>query len=151
MHIDTWDGGFVIYIPQRTTRPIFRGQISSCVVDLSPQYKCCWESAGEFCGEHAAAWRLFDRKWVHNSDSHQDHQHSEQLISSFTIMADAVQRHGHHALSSSQERKLVDYLDTKFLDLTRNFKKRSVPSSRLSVVPSSKMLVPIPLLSRKTS
>ncbi|KAJ3480385.1 hypothetical protein NLI96_g8382 [Meripilus lineatus] len=36
-----------------------------------------------------------------------------------------------HALSSSQERKLVDYLDTQFLEITRNFKKRSDPSSNL--------------------
>lgn len=30
------------------------------------------------------------------------------------------------ALSSTQERKLVDYLDEQFLELTRGYKKRSV-------------------------
>ena len=29
-----------------------------------------------------------------------------------------------HALSPGQERKLVDYLEDRFLDITRNFKKR---------------------------
>ena len=29
-----------------------------------------------------------------------------------------------HPLSSVQERKLLDYLEEKFLDVTRNFKKR---------------------------
>ena len=29
-----------------------------------------------------------------------------------------------HALSQGQERKLVDYLEDRFLDITRNFKKR---------------------------
>ena len=28
------------------------------------------------------------------------------------------------ALTSTQERKLVDYLDEKFLDITRDYKKR---------------------------
>ena len=30
------------------------------------------------------------------------------------------------ALSPTQERKLVDYLEDRFLDVTRNYKKRSV-------------------------
>ncbi|KAI8974242.1 hypothetical protein BD414DRAFT_424490 [Trametes punicea] len=34
-------------------------------------------------------------------------------------------------LSPAQERKLVDFLDDQFLELTRNFKKRSDPSSTL--------------------
>ena len=29
-----------------------------------------------------------------------------------------------HALSAKQERKLVDYIEDKFLDVTRNYKKR---------------------------
>ncbi|KAK7688907.1 hypothetical protein QCA50_007598 [Cerrena zonata] len=41
-----------------------------------------------------------------------------------------------HALSPSQERKLVDFLDEKFLDVTRNFKKRSDPSSTLRTLSS---------------
>ncbi|CAL1703304.1 unnamed protein product [Somion occarium] len=40
------------------------------------------------------------------------------------------------ALSPTQERKLVDFLDAKFLDITRNFKKRSDPSSSLQSLPS---------------
>lgn len=28
------------------------------------------------------------------------------------------------ALTSKQERKLIDYIEDKFLDITRNFKKR---------------------------
>ncbi|KAL7282898.1 hypothetical protein ACG7TL_002313 [Trametes sanguinea] len=36
-----------------------------------------------------------------------------------------------HPLSPTQERKLVDFLDDRFLDLTRNYKKRSDPSSTL--------------------
>lgn len=31
-----------------------------------------------------------------------------------------------HALSPNQERKLMDFLDDKFLNVTRNFKKRFV-------------------------
>ncbi|CAA7263649.1 unnamed protein product [Cyclocybe aegerita] len=38
------------------------------------------------------------------------------------------------ALSSRQERKLVNYLDGRFLDLTRNFKKRSQPSSTVQTL-----------------
>ncbi|KAH9915238.1 uncharacterized protein BXZ73DRAFT_34734, partial [Epithele typhae] len=34
-------------------------------------------------------------------------------------------------LSSLQERKLVEYLEEQFLDITRNYKKRSDPSSSL--------------------
>ncbi|KAI0045787.1 hypothetical protein FA95DRAFT_1560838 [Auriscalpium vulgare] len=36
-----------------------------------------------------------------------------------------------HALSMRQERKLVDNLDERFLDVTRNYKKRFEPSSSL--------------------
>ncbi|KAK0455209.1 uncharacterized protein EV420DRAFT_1554737 [Desarmillaria tabescens] len=36
-----------------------------------------------------------------------------------------------HALSSKQERKLVDYLDDSFLNMMRGYKKRSQPSSHL--------------------
>ncbi|KAI0628812.1 hypothetical protein C8Q77DRAFT_1067074, partial [Trametes polyzona] len=36
-----------------------------------------------------------------------------------------------HRLSAAQERKLVDYLDDQFLEVTRNFKKRSDTSSTL--------------------
>ena len=32
------------------------------------------------------------------------------------------------ALSTTQERKLVDYLEDQFLDVTRNYKKRQVHS-----------------------
>ncbi|KAI0373143.1 hypothetical protein BV20DRAFT_938258 [Pilatotrama ljubarskyi] len=39
-----------------------------------------------------------------------------------------------HPLSPAQERKLVDYLDDQFLEVTRNFKKRSDPSSPLSTL-----------------
>ncbi|KIM49696.1 hypothetical protein M413DRAFT_59458 [Hebeloma cylindrosporum] len=39
-------------------------------------------------------------------------------------------------LSSMQERKLVDYLDEQFLDLTRNYKKRSEASSNLQTLSS---------------
>ncbi|KAI0792627.1 hypothetical protein C8Q75DRAFT_713702 [Abortiporus biennis] len=42
--------------------------------------------------------------------------------------------HNAHPLSSKQERKLMDYLDDKFLDLTRNYKKRSDPSSSLQTL-----------------
>ncbi|KAI0081402.1 hypothetical protein K474DRAFT_1688660 [Panus rudis PR-1116 ss-1] len=38
------------------------------------------------------------------------------------------------ALSPTQERKLVDFLEDKFLDITRNFKKRSDPSSKLQTL-----------------
>lgn len=34
-------------------------------------------------------------------------------------------------LSSKQERKLMDYVEDRFLDITRNFKKRSVISIML--------------------
>ncbi|PPQ78358.1 hypothetical protein CVT25_011641 [Psilocybe cyanescens] len=46
-----------------------------------------------------------------------------------------VQRHI-RPLTSKQERKLVDYLDEAFLDLTRNFKKRSEVSSTLKTLPA---------------
>ncbi|KAG6861790.1 hypothetical protein C0995_012294 [Termitomyces sp. Mi166 len=36
-----------------------------------------------------------------------------------------------HALSSAQERKLVDYLDEQFLQLMRGYKKRSEPTTHL--------------------
>ncbi|KAI0648444.1 hypothetical protein C8Q79DRAFT_906048 [Trametes meyenii] len=36
-----------------------------------------------------------------------------------------------HALSPAQERKLLDYLEDIFLEITRNFKKRADPSSTL--------------------
>ena len=35
-----------------------------------------------------------------------------------------------HPLSSNQERKLVDYLEDKLLEITRNFKKRCVSRYR---------------------
>ncbi|RPD69101.1 hypothetical protein L226DRAFT_472322 [Lentinus tigrinus ALCF2SS1-7] len=40
------------------------------------------------------------------------------------------------ALSPAQERKLVDYLEDRFLEITRNFKKRSDPSSTLATLAS---------------
>ncbi|KAH8114190.1 hypothetical protein DFH11DRAFT_254526 [Phellopilus nigrolimitatus] len=40
------------------------------------------------------------------------------------------------ALSPKQERKLVEYVETKLLDITRNFKKRSHPSSTLPTLES---------------
>jgi len=40
------------------------------------------------------------------------------------------------ALSQSQERKLMDFLEDRFLDLTRNFKKRSEPSTTLPTLSS---------------
>ncbi|KAJ7577367.1 hypothetical protein C8J56DRAFT_1007175 [Mycena floridula] len=39
-----------------------------------------------------------------------------------------------HPLSPSQERKIVQYLDEKLLDLTRQYKKRSEPSSTLQTL-----------------
>ncbi|KAH9857481.1 hypothetical protein C2E23DRAFT_720083 [Lenzites betulinus] len=39
-----------------------------------------------------------------------------------------------HPLTAGQERKLVDYLDDQFLEVTRNFKKRSDPSSTLTTL-----------------
>ncbi|TBU40245.1 hypothetical protein BD309DRAFT_967839 [Dichomitus squalens] len=41
-----------------------------------------------------------------------------------------------NALSPGQERKLVDYLEERFLDITRNFKKRADPSSSLPTLPA---------------
>ncbi|RDX47437.1 hypothetical protein OH76DRAFT_1406029 [Lentinus brumalis] len=38
------------------------------------------------------------------------------------------------ALSPAQERKLVDHLEDRFLDITRNYKKRSDPSSTLATL-----------------
>ena len=53
-----------------------------------------------------------------------------------TVRADSIPTHsdpghdpGHqwvHHLSTSQERKLVDYLEDHLLDITRNYKKRCV-------------------------
>ncbi|KAI1791580.1 hypothetical protein LXA43DRAFT_1140102 [Ganoderma leucocontextum] len=40
------------------------------------------------------------------------------------------------ALSQTQERNLMDYLEDRFLDVTRNFKKRADPSSTLRTLPS---------------
>ncbi|KAM5542818.1 hypothetical protein V8D89_003779 [Ganoderma adspersum] len=40
------------------------------------------------------------------------------------------------ALSQTQERNLMDYLEARFLDVTRNFKKRADPSSNLRTLPS---------------
>ncbi|KAI0738029.1 hypothetical protein C8Q80DRAFT_292205 [Daedaleopsis nitida] len=37
-------------------------------------------------------------------------------------------------LSQAQERKIVDYLEDHFLDITRNYKKRSDPSSNLTTL-----------------
>ncbi|KAH9930850.1 uncharacterized protein B0H18DRAFT_872669 [Fomitopsis serialis] len=41
-----------------------------------------------------------------------------------------------HRLSPSQERKLVDYLEDHLLEITRNYKKRSHPSSTLPTLAS---------------
>ncbi|KZT11159.1 uncharacterized protein LAESUDRAFT_710756 [Laetiporus sulphureus 93-53] len=49
-------------------------------------------------------------------------------------------------LSSNQEQKLVDYLEEQLLDITRNFKKRSQPSTTLPTL-SSYLLTMHPLLS----
>lgn len=38
------------------------------------------------------------------------------------------------ALSSVQERRLVDYLDEQFLELTRGFKKRLVDHFRMRLI-----------------
>ncbi|PIL33046.1 hypothetical protein GSI_04495 [Ganoderma sinense ZZ0214-1] len=40
------------------------------------------------------------------------------------------------ALSQTQERNLMDYLEARFLDVTRNFKKRADPSSTLRTLPA---------------
>lgn len=42
-------------------------------------------------------------------------------------MAELQQRNG-RPLTTAQERKLMDYVEERFLDVTRNFKKRSVYS-----------------------
>ncbi|OJT02027.1 hypothetical protein TRAPUB_7561 [Trametes pubescens] len=39
-----------------------------------------------------------------------------------------------HPLTAAQERKLVDYLEDRFLDVTRNSKKRSDPTSPLTTL-----------------
>ncbi|KAI0333125.1 hypothetical protein GY45DRAFT_1297813 [Cubamyces sp. BRFM 1775] len=39
-----------------------------------------------------------------------------------------------HPLSPIQERKLIDFLEEKFLEVTRNYKKRSDPSSTLTTL-----------------
>ncbi|KAF9792930.1 hypothetical protein BJ322DRAFT_1032164 [Thelephora terrestris] len=39
-------------------------------------------------------------------------------------------------LSTTQERRLLDYLDEQFLELTRGYKKRSHPSSNLTTLPA---------------
>ncbi|THH31861.1 hypothetical protein EUX98_g2307 [Antrodiella citrinella] len=44
--------------------------------------------------------------------------------------------HPSRALSQTQERKLLDYLEDRFLDLTRNFRKRSEESTTLPTLSS---------------
>lgn len=41
----------------------------------------------------------------------------------------AIPQRGARPLTLAQERKLMDFLEEKFLDLTRNYKKRSVSTS----------------------
>ncbi|KAF7791055.1 hypothetical protein EIP86_002015 [Pleurotus ostreatoroseus] len=45
-----------------------------------------------------------------------------------------IPRRNVRPLTSSQERKLLDYIEEKFLNVTRNFKKRSDPSSTLQTL-----------------
>ncbi|KAF9650883.1 hypothetical protein BDM02DRAFT_3092285 [Thelephora ganbajun] len=44
--------------------------------------------------------------------------------------------HSAAPLSTTQERRLVYYLEEQFLELTRGYKKRSHPSSRLTTLPA---------------
>lgn len=46
-----------------------------------------------------------------NGDNRNGHTESNHIIRT-------------QALTSKQERKLIDYIEDKFLDITRNFKKR---------------------------
>ena len=45
------------------------------------------------------------------------------------------------ALSQTQERNLMDYLEARFLDVTRNFKKRCALSRTLPLSPSECSLI----------
>ncbi|GLB35600.1 hypothetical protein LshimejAT787_0211650 [Lyophyllum shimeji] len=64
-------------------------------------------------------------------------QRQVKYLSQRIVQLEAQQRdlegqsNGTHALSSSQERKLVAYLDDQFLQLTRGYKKRSEPTTHL--------------------